>query len=42
MTPEAKSLDAPDERRHDAGVLRDKPGVLLDWTRCADSAEPAG
>ena len=42
MTHEAKCLAAPDEKRHDAGVLRDKPGVLLDWTCSADYAEPAG
>jgi hypothetical protein len=42
MTSEAKSYDAPDEKRHDAGILCDMPGMLLDWTRCADYAEPTG
>jgi hypothetical protein len=42
MTLEAKSLAAPDEQRHDLWVVGDEPCVLLDWSRCANNAEPAG
>ena len=40
MTPETKSLDAPDETRHDDWVLGDEPVMLLDWSR-ANYAKPA-
>ena len=42
VTPEAESLDAPDEQRHDLWVVGDEPCVLLDWSRSANYAEPAG
>jgi hypothetical protein len=42
MTLDAKSLAAPDEQRHDLCVVGDELCVLLDWSRSANHAEPAG
>jgi hypothetical protein len=42
MTLEAKSLAALDEQRHDLSVVGDEPCVLLDCSRSANHAEPAG
>jgi hypothetical protein len=42
MTPEAKSVDVPDEEPHDAWVVGGAPCVSLDWSRGANYAAPAG
>jgi hypothetical protein len=41
MTLEAKSLHAPNEKRHDAWVIGEAHRTVLDWSRSTNDAKPA-